>query len=78
MSSGACTVARSLRGADQVDPKEYGPNLKKTIEERLQEVVENTCNERYGFILKVCARRRMLWGARGARTGVAIWTCAHT
>eukprot|EP00277_Geminigera_cryophila_P003924 CAMPEP_0179431416 /NCGR_PEP_ID=MMETSP0799-20121207/16314_1 /TAXON_ID=46947 /ORGANISM="Geminigera cryophila, Strain CCMP2564" /LENGTH=73 /DNA_ID=CAMNT_0021208341 /DNA_START=127 /DNA_END=348 /DNA_ORIENTATION=+ len=31
----------------------YGPNLKETIKEKLVEVVENTCSERYGFILKV-------------------------
>ena len=37
----------------QVEPKMYGPNLKETIKEKLVEVVENTCSERYGFILKV-------------------------
>jgi hypothetical protein len=37
----------------QVEPKEYGPNLTETIKKKLVEVVENTCSERYGFILKV-------------------------
>lgn len=36
-----------------MEPKEYGPNLKETVRQKLVEVVENTCSERYGFILKV-------------------------
>mmetsp|Transcript_55787 Transcript_55787/g.90356 ORF Transcript_55787/g.90356 Transcript_55787/m.90356 type:complete len:171 (+) Transcript_55787:206-718(+) len=31
----------------------YGPNLRETIKNRLMEVMENTCSERYRFILKV-------------------------
>ena len=37
----------------QMEPKEYGPNLRETVKSKLVEVVENTCSERYGFMLKV-------------------------
>jgi DNA-directed RNA polymerase II subunit RPB7 len=36
-----------------LEPKEYGPNLKEKVREKLVETLENTCSERYGFILKV-------------------------
>ena len=36
-----------------MDPRDYGPSLKDTIKNKLVQVMENTCHERYGFILKV-------------------------
>ena len=37
----------------QVEPREYGPNLRETVQTKLREAVENTCSERYGYILKI-------------------------
>ncbi|KAJ1476932.1 DNA-directed RNA polymerase II subunit RPB7 [Baffinella frigidus] len=36
-----------------VDPKDYGPGLVDTIKRKLVTEVENTCSERFGFIVKV-------------------------
>ena len=74
----------------QVEPKMYGPNLKETIKEKLVEVVENTCSERYGFILKVfnvdterLEGRIESTGMQSGRGGTATftgsraWACAR-
>uniref|UniRef100_A0A7S0VYG7 DNA-directed RNA polymerase II subunit RPB7 n=1 Tax=Hemiselmis tepida TaxID=464990 RepID=A0A7S0VYG7_9CRYP len=37
----------------EVDPKDYGPALNDTIKRKLTNEVDNTCSERYGFIIKV-------------------------
>ena len=48
-----------------MDPRDYGPNLKDTIKNKLVQVMENTCSERYGFVLKVRAAHACVH-ARGA------------
>jgi DNA-directed RNA polymerase II subunit RPB7 len=44
---------KNLKKNLEVDPKDYGPKLVDTIKRKLIQEVENTCSERYGFILKV-------------------------
>merc|ERR1712216_587246 len=46
-------VVQSLKRHLEVEPREYGPNLRETVQTKLREAVENTCSERYGYILKI-------------------------
>jgi DNA-directed RNA polymerase II subunit RPB7 len=46
-------LVKNLKKNLEVEPKDYGPKLDETIRRKLINEVENTCNERYGFILKV-------------------------
>lgn len=36
-----------------IHPRYLGPNLKRTLEDKLHEEIEGTCSGRYGFIITV-------------------------
>ena len=59
-----------------MDPRDYGPSLKDTIKNKLVQVVENTCNERYGFILKVRAANACVHARRAVRAHYCFDGCS--
>ena len=69
----------------QVEPSQYGPTLKEVIKQKLVEVIENTCSERYGFILKVfnvdterLEGRIESTGMQSGRGGTATFTVTYS